>query len=82
MAEMIAVHERTLIPVPANMDWASAGAFPEVFTTAHDALLTQCALLMGERVCVHGAAGGVGVPPYRSPPRPAVGLSRRCATKR
>ena len=61
MAEMIAVHERTLIPVPANMDWASAGAFPEVFTTAHDALLTQCALLMGERVCVHGAAGGVGV---------------------
>ncbi len=33
---------------------------PEVFTTAHDALFTQAGLAMGERVCVHGAAGGVG----------------------
>ena len=32
-----------------------------MFTTAHDALFTQCGLAMGERVCVHGAAGGVGV---------------------
>ena len=37
-----------------------AGGFPEVFTTAHDALFTQCGLAMGERVLVHGAAGGVG----------------------
>ena len=28
--------------------------------TAHDALFTQCGLAMGDRVCVHGAAGGVG----------------------
>ena len=61
MAEQIAVHERTLIPVPATMDWPAAGGFPEAFTTAHDALFTQCGLQMGERVCVHGAAGGVGV---------------------
>jgi len=37
-----------------------AGGFPETFTTAHDALFTQCGLQMGERLCVHGAAGGVG----------------------
>jgi len=31
-----------------------------VFTTAHDALFTQAALALGERLLVHGGAGGVG----------------------
>jgi len=48
------------MPVPRKLDWAAAGALPEVFTTAHDALFSQAGLGMGERVCVHGAAGGVG----------------------
>jgi NADPH:quinone reductase len=60
-AELAIVHERHALPVPADLDWAAAGGFPEVFTTAHDALFTQCQLLMGERVLVHGAAGGVGI---------------------
>jgi len=60
-AELAVVHERCAIPVPDTVDWAAAGGFPEVFTTAHDALFTQCGLAMGERLCVHGAAGGVGV---------------------
>jgi NADPH:quinone reductase-like Zn-dependent oxidoreductase len=60
-AELAVVHERTAIPVPDAIDWAEAGGFPEAFTTAHDALFTQCELSLGERVCVHGAAGGVGV---------------------
>jgi NADPH:quinone reductase-like Zn-dependent oxidoreductase len=47
--------------VPSGVDWDAAGGFPEVFTTAHDALFSQCGLSVGERVCVHGAAGGVGV---------------------
>ena len=34
---------------------------PEVFTTAHDALFTQAGLTVGERLLVHGAAGGVGM---------------------
>lgn len=61
LAELAVVHERTLIPVPPNVSWDEAGGFPEAFTTAHDALFTQCRLQMGETVCVHGAAGGVGV---------------------
>ncbi len=60
-AELALVHERTAIPVPEHIGWPQAGGFPEVFTTAHDALFTQCGLAMGERVCVHGAAGGVGI---------------------
>jgi NADPH:quinone reductase-like Zn-dependent oxidoreductase len=60
-AELALVHERTAIPVPDVVGWPEAGGFPEVFTTAHDALFTQCALTVGERACVHGAAGGVGI---------------------
>lgn len=59
-AELAVVHERTLMPVPDRLLWDEAGGFPEVFITAHDALFTQAGLAMGERVCVHGAAGGVG----------------------
>ena len=60
-AELAVVHERAAMPVPDGVGWPVAGGFPEVFTTAHDALFTQCGLQMGERVCVHGAAGGVGI---------------------
>jgi len=60
-AEMAVVHERHLLAVPDALGWEEAGGFPEVFTTAHDALFTQCRLEVGERVCVHGAAGGVGI---------------------
>jgi putative PIG3 family NAD(P)H quinone oxidoreductase len=59
-AELAVVHERVAMPVPIGIEWPEAGGFPETFTTAHDALFTQCGLQMGERICVHGAAGGVG----------------------
>lgn len=60
-AELAVVHERTAMPVPDELDWTAAGGVPEVFTTAHDALFTQAELLVGERLLVHGAAGGVGM---------------------
>jgi NADPH:quinone reductase-like Zn-dependent oxidoreductase len=60
-AEQIVVHERLLLPVPPATSWEEAGGFAEAFSTAFDALFSQCGLAMGERVCVHGAAGGVGV---------------------
>jgi NADPH:quinone reductase-like Zn-dependent oxidoreductase len=59
-AELAVVHERILMPVPERLDWIAAGATPEVFTTAHDALFTQAGLQPGERLLVHGGAGGVG----------------------
>ncbi len=59
-AELALVHEREAMPVPEGLTWEEAGGLPEVFTTAHDALFTQAALHMGERLLVHGAAGGVG----------------------
>lgn len=60
-AELCVVHERHLLPVPGGLGWSAAGGFPEAFTTAHDALFTQAGLAVGERLCVHGAAGGVGI---------------------
>jgi putative PIG3 family NAD(P)H quinone oxidoreductase len=60
-AEQAVVHERHLMPVPEGLSWPEAGGFPEAFATAHDALFGQAGLQMGEHVCVHGAAGGVGV---------------------
>ena len=59
-ASLAAVPEIVAMPVPDGVGWAHAGGFPENYTTAHDALFTQCELRMGERVCIHGAAGGVG----------------------
>jgi NADPH:quinone reductase len=59
-AELMTVHERLLTPVPESLDWPAAGGLPEVFTTAHDAIFTQAQLRPGERLLVHGAAGGVG----------------------
>jgi NADPH:quinone reductase-like Zn-dependent oxidoreductase len=59
-AELAIVHERVLMAVPNNLSWPQAGGVPEVFTTAHDALFTQAELKLGERLLVHGCAGGVG----------------------
>ena len=60
-AELAIVHERAAMPVPEELDWTAAGGVPEAFTTAHDALFTQAGLIVGERLLVHGAAGGVGM---------------------
>ena len=59
-AELAVVHERQLMPVPDSVAFPDAGGLPEVFTTAHDALFSQARLRPGERLLVHGAAGGVG----------------------
>lgn len=59
-AELAVLHERAAMPVPEVLDWPAAGGLSEVFVTAHDAIFTQGGLRPGERLLVHGAAGGVG----------------------
>ncbi|HWI09483.1 MAG TPA: zinc-binding dehydrogenase [Solirubrobacteraceae bacterium] len=58
--ELAVVHERQLMPIPDAVPFPDAGGLPEVFTTAHDAVFAQARLRPGERLLVHGAAGGVG----------------------
>jgi NADPH2:quinone reductase len=59
-ATLAVVDETHALAVPDRLSWVEAGGFPETFSTALDALLTQGALRKGERVLVTGAAGGVG----------------------
>lgn len=59
-AQLAEVEEAGCMTVPAAIGWEEAGGFPEAFCTAHDALFTQCGLVLGERLLVTGAAGGVG----------------------
>ncbi|MGH9047642.1 MAG: zinc-binding dehydrogenase, partial [Acidimicrobiales bacterium] len=59
-ATMCVVDEAHVLPVPEGLSWPEAGGFPEVFSTAYDALFTQAELGSGNRVLISGAAGGVG----------------------
>jgi len=59
-ATMAVVDESHALAVPDALPWPEAGGFPEVFSTAFDALFTQAELRMGERALITGGAGGVG----------------------
>jgi NADPH2:quinone reductase len=59
-AEFVVTHERMAVPIPPNLDFVQAAAVPEVFLTAHDALLTQGRLGPGERVLIQAVGSGVG----------------------
>jgi putative PIG3 family NAD(P)H quinone oxidoreductase len=50
----------TLAAVPQTLGWIDAGATPEAFITAHDAL-EQAAAREGDYVVVHAVASGVGL---------------------
>ena len=49
-----------LIPIPDDLDFARAAAFPLQGLTAYQLLRESARLQAGERVLVHAAAGGVG----------------------
>ena len=59
-AEYVALHERTAVRVPDGMDSEAAGAVPEVFMTAFDALFLQMGLAAGETLLIHAVGSGVG----------------------
>ncbi|HVF27625.1 MAG TPA: NAD(P)H-quinone oxidoreductase, partial [Pyrinomonadaceae bacterium] len=59
-AEYVVVPETALAEIPPNLDFIEAAAVPEVFITAHDALITQAGFEMGERVLIHAVGSGVG----------------------
>ena len=59
-AERIAVHQRQLLPIPASVALADAATIPEVWITAHDALVVQGGLTSGRTALVHAGGSGVG----------------------
>jgi NADPH:quinone reductase-like Zn-dependent oxidoreductase len=59
-AEYVVTPERALMRIPEGMSWAEAAAIPNVFVTAHDALVTNAAVAPGEAVVVTAGSSGVG----------------------
>lgn len=54
------VDARQLMPVPESMDDALAASIPNVFVTAHDAIVTNARLCPAERVLITAGSSGVG----------------------
>jgi NADPH:quinone reductase-like Zn-dependent oxidoreductase len=59
-AEYVAVRAADLAPKPRTLDHAQAAAMPLSALTAWQALFDHANLIKGQRVVIHGAAGGVG----------------------
>jgi len=59
-AEFVTTHQDAVAAMPPNLESSTAGAIPEVFITAHDAL-QQAGFKAGENVLVHAVGSGVGL---------------------
>lgn len=60
LADRVIAHERHLVAVPDGLDEQVAGAVPEAYVTAHDAVFTRGGLEPGGVLLVTGANGAVG----------------------
>jgi len=59
-AEFIAIHADDLAAKPKTLDHVHAAAVPLAALTAWQALFSHAMLTRGQRVLIHGGAGGVG----------------------
>jgi len=59
-AEFVTAHQDAVAAVPSNVELFDAGAIPEVFITAYDAL-QQARFKAGENVLIHAVGSGVGL---------------------
>ena len=59
-AERVRVDERVAVAVPEGMGMTAAGAIPEVYMTAYDAVFRQAGLERGETLLIHAVGSGVG----------------------
>ena len=60
-AELLAVDERLLLPVPAALGWPQAAATPVALVTEYDAIRTNAGLAAGESVLIQAAGAAVGL---------------------
>lgn len=60
LAEYIAVDARLIAPKPHAFNMREAAALPLVFITAWEGLVDHANIRTGQRVLIHGGAGGVG----------------------
>jgi NADPH:quinone reductase len=59
-AEFVCLPQRELVPVPSGLDAAEAVSLGLNYVTAYQMLHRSAEVRSGQRVLIHGAAGGVG----------------------
>jgi NADPH:quinone reductase len=59
-AELVAVNQHALMRIPAALTYPEAAAIPNVFVTAHDAIVTAAQLQSGESAMITAGSSGVG----------------------
>ncbi len=59
-AEYVAVDPAFVLPIPDRVSFLAGAALPMNYLTMHFGLVRRGALRAGEKVLVHGAAGGIG----------------------
>jgi NADPH2:quinone reductase len=59
-AEFVCLPQRELVPVPSGLDSAEAVSLVLNYVTAYQMLHRSAKVKRGQRVLIHGAAGGVG----------------------
>ncbi len=82
-AQFVVADQLALMRIPDRVSFTQAAAFPNVFMTAHDAVVTNGELRAGESVLVNGASGGVAVAAIQIASllgaRPVIATSRSAA---
>jgi len=64
-AEFVAVDPAQLMRIPESLSWAEAASIPNVFVTAHDAIVSAAEIKRGESVMITAASSGVGTAAIR-----------------
>jgi NADPH:quinone reductase len=59
-ADWAVVPEACALPIPQDMSFEQAGAFPETYFTVWSNVFERAALKKGETLLVHGGASGIG----------------------
>jgi NADPH:quinone reductase len=59
-AEYTVANQRALMRIPGKMAWAEAASIPNVFVTAHDAIVTNAQTKRGESLLITAGSSGVG----------------------
>ena len=82
-AELVAIDPRLLVKIPDRLSWIEAAAWLNVFTTSHDAMVTNAGLKRGETVLINAASSGIGVASLQIArllgAKPVIGTSRTAA---
>lgn len=60
LAEFTPVSAQQLVPKPDNVDFETAAALPLAGVSAYQALVDHIGLQTGQKILIHGGAGGIG----------------------